>query len=753
MKVTKWCIIAIAGVCSHGATAQVDYFEDFNGAGRPNAPGSLNWYYNDDMLPNNGWNDFCPGDGYAHITFDADTSNDTDDTSPFQDILVEQVGPGHRLEMRAKGAAVSGVGGFIFTYFENTPYGDPDKGIDEIDIEIVPDDKNTGGGYDHQDRLLPPDGWTDARFNTWANSDYPSYDPSLSIKTAITDAAGNKVSHIDDAFHIYTIEWEHDPNGPVGDGRDGHIEFYIDGVLQAVIDHPVPEDPASVIVGVRQMSWTGTLDFEGTKTMLIDWVDISPIDANSPNALADSYAVVKGENLVIDAAGGILANDSGSGLSCVLIDDVENGTLTLGGDGSFTYVPNAGFVGKDTFTYRASNGGATGDSNGSIVTIEVFESISKELLVNPTLSDAQYILNTGVDPDWRTVITSTKDQLTLNVYNGLGTPGTQHDFDLVAKSGAELAAELGLDPADIELSDVWLNAGSWEYAWNSWSAAGKFGDGVNTGSFWANYLIEIETAAGIYRYQTAALVDGQISLADHLLELHNNEGWVFDSGYLGSINGANVLLSDVLDIRFSAYADVVDTPSNTSKSYYIIKSVNVPVTLTYVGETGGGTGGVPGVLLEDDFEDGNFVARAQSTVDNAPWVRSNTRLVDLVSGNGSAEAVRMRKSNTLSVAFSTAGYEQIELSYDRSLLADLSKNGSIGVVLEVQWSLDGVSWNTLLTESQLVTGTLPWDNQVVLLPVAAVNQNEIHIQFKTTSTKNADKALLDNIIVSGVTIN
>ncbi|RIK76938.1 MAG: hypothetical protein DCC68_18430 [Planctomycetota bacterium] len=38
-----------------------------------------------------------------------------------------------------------------------------------------------------------------------------------------------------------------------------------------------------------------------------------------------------------------------------LVSDVEHGTLELRKDGSFTYTPNAGFVGTDRFTYRVSD--------------------------------------------------------------------------------------------------------------------------------------------------------------------------------------------------------------------------------------------------------------------------------------------------------------------------------------------------------------------------------------------------------------
>src|SRR5262249_14105319 len=46
-----------------------------------------------------------------------------------------------------------------------------------------------------------------------------------------------------------------------------------------------------------------------------------------------------------------------------------HGTLTFNANGSFTYVPAAGYSGPDTFTYRATDGTRT--SNDATVTIQV----------------------------------------------------------------------------------------------------------------------------------------------------------------------------------------------------------------------------------------------------------------------------------------------------------------------------------------------------------------------------------------------
>jgi VCBS repeat-containing protein len=91
-----------------------------------------------------------------------------------------------------------------------------------------------------------------------------------------------------------------------------------------------------------------------------------------PVAVADAYLVASGQTLTVNAAAGVLANDTdvdSDPLTATLASDVGHGTLTLAGDGSFTYAPAAGFHGTDSFSYKANDGFA--DSNVAMVTIRV----------------------------------------------------------------------------------------------------------------------------------------------------------------------------------------------------------------------------------------------------------------------------------------------------------------------------------------------------------------------------------------------
>ncbi|GAA3519227.1 hypothetical protein GCM10022234_13480 [Aeromicrobium panaciterrae] len=85
-------------------------------------------------------------------------------------------------------------------------------------------------------------------------------------------------------------------------------------------------------------------------------------------ATDDLYSTPDGQLLTISAPG-VLGNDTAGATTAALVDDATDGTLVLAADGSFTYEPDAGFTGTDTFTYTA--GGPGGTSTPATVTITV----------------------------------------------------------------------------------------------------------------------------------------------------------------------------------------------------------------------------------------------------------------------------------------------------------------------------------------------------------------------------------------------
>ena len=84
-------------------------------------------------------------------------------------------------------------------------------------------------------------------------------------------------------------------------------------------------------------------------------------DNTAPVANADTYSLDEDTPLVI-AGPGVLANDTdadGDPLTAVLGTGPAHGTFALNPDGSFSYTPNDGYSGTDTFTYAADDGEET----------------------------------------------------------------------------------------------------------------------------------------------------------------------------------------------------------------------------------------------------------------------------------------------------------------------------------------------------------------------------------------------------------
>ena len=126
------------------------------------------------------------------------------------------------------------------------------------------------------------------------------------------------------------------------------------GTLNVATDGSFTYNPNAGFVGSETLNYTITDGVTvDTGTFVIDVTNIAPVANN------DAYSVKANETLVVNAAGGLLANDTdidGDALSVVSFVAPSNGTLNVATDGSFTYNPNAGFVGSETLNYTITDG-------------------------------------------------------------------------------------------------------------------------------------------------------------------------------------------------------------------------------------------------------------------------------------------------------------------------------------------------------------------------------------------------------------
>ncbi len=111
-------------------------------------------------------------------------------------------------------------------------------------------------------------------------------------------------------------------------------------------------------------------DGQGGTSVATITVNVTPVN-DQPVAMTDLFAMVQGTSLSDFA--GVLVNDAdpdGDPLVAMLLQGPAHGTLTIQSNGSFVYVPTAGYFGPDSFLYLVSDGQIS--SAPALVSIEVF---------------------------------------------------------------------------------------------------------------------------------------------------------------------------------------------------------------------------------------------------------------------------------------------------------------------------------------------------------------------------------------------
>lgn len=141
-------------------------------------------------------------------------------------------------------------------------------------------------------------------------------------------------------------------------------------------------------------TYTPNTDFFGNDTFEYEVCDANLCDTavvniiidqsfSNPIAVDDTYSTNEGSSVSGNVSENDVLIDVGT-ITYTVSDDVNNGTLVLNEDGSFSYNPDSGFFGTDVFIYSVCNENEHCDE--AIVTILVNELHTQPVAVNDTLT-------------------------------------------------------------------------------------------------------------------------------------------------------------------------------------------------------------------------------------------------------------------------------------------------------------------------------------------------------------------------------
>jgi hypothetical protein len=147
-------------------------------------------------------------------------------------------------------------------------------------------------------------------------------------------------------------------------------------------------------------------------------ITVTPVN-DPPIAVLDGYNALKDVSLNI-AAPGVLGNDTDideDALTAVIAENAEHGNVTLNSDGSFTYVPDAGYTGPDTFQYFVSDGIASSAPVTVNLTVNALNVAPTDIGLSP--------ISVAENSDYEGILTATD------------VAGDVHTFSLVTGEGSD----------------------------------------------------------------------------------------------------------------------------------------------------------------------------------------------------------------------------------------------------------------------------------------------------------------------------
>ena len=208
---------------------------------------------------------------------------------------------------------------------------------------------------------------------TITDVDGDTSDAVATIKV-IAPVANDKPNAVDDSFKINfntTLTNSLDGNDKLSSDGNNTFSKASDashGTVTVNSDGTFVYIPDTGFSGVDTFSYTITDDNGDTSTATVTIIVDDPNTNDVPVAIGDDFQI-DGDSTLSNT---LKANDTQSsdgGNSWTKSSDPTNGTVVVYSDGTFTYTPNAGFSGIDSFKYIITD--VDGDTSEAEVTIKV----------------------------------------------------------------------------------------------------------------------------------------------------------------------------------------------------------------------------------------------------------------------------------------------------------------------------------------------------------------------------------------------
>ncbi len=260
---------------------------------------------------------------------------------------------------------------------------------------------------------------------------------------------------------LVTITMTNTPPVAESDTPTTHMGVLLDGTILDNISDPDGDPLTTALVtdtehGILTLDPDGTYNYEpdkgfvGTDSFTYSVADgaigAEPVQATVTITMTNTPPVTEGDaraihmgTLLDSTIQDYVSDPDGDSLVTALITDTEHGTLTLDPDGTYTYQPDEGYVGTDSFTFSATDGEI--DTEPVQLTATIIVTNTQPALTNDTITTD---LRTAVVID---VLANDSDQdgdpLTVNsiIYEGAGTVVLNEDNTITYTPAADFLGE------------------------------------------------------------------------------------------------------------------------------------------------------------------------------------------------------------------------------------------------------------------------------------------------------------------------